>query len=142
MTPLGSVEILGKKLALQSIPPARDVASSSRLFVRYWVMRISSPFEVGTGDLESDSLTKLVKDALERAYGGALKPGVDVAIRLQALDRHHIVAEIECPKPTETVGDEAAIITWTVLRECDSRWEIEDLQGVPKRYWLELKPVE
>jgi hypothetical protein len=57
------------------------------------------------------------------------------------LDDHHLVLEIDCPSPAAeaNVGDAVTIATVSILRAADQQWQLEDLQGIPKRYWFILR---
>jgi hypothetical protein len=55
------------------------------------------------------------------------------------LDDVHLVLEINCSTPAAGMGDAAAIATSVILRAADEQWQLEDLQGIPKRYWFLLR---
>lgn len=53
-------------------------------------------------------------------------------------DDHHVVAEIDLPSQSIKIDETLVIGTIGFLREIDSAWDIEDLEGIPRRYWFML----
>lgn len=128
-----------RSLVGHAYPAPEDVPSEAGLFRRRWMVRVSQKLGEGSAlQAATEGFERRARAEIRRSYG-------DVAAEAQPragvarIDDHHVVLEIDCPKPPIAVGDVAAIVTWVVLRAADREWGIEDLQGIPRRYWFQLK---
>jgi hypothetical protein len=128
----------GRNFAAASYPRVEEVPGVPAAFRRKWVLRVSG--DVPSGDalkIEASSLELNARREIIRVLGLA----DDTELRLPSisafrLSDHHLVLEIDCPDASAGMGDAAAIATWVILRGADERWRLEDLEGIPKRYWL------
>jgi hypothetical protein len=126
----------------RSYPTPEDISAIPTAFRRRWVLRLGKKVPSGEA-LESAlktferSVRRTIADALGIPDG--LEHPVPAASAVR-IDDHHLVIAIDCPGPAsqEDMGDAAAIATFGILRAADQQWHLEDLQGIPKRYWYWL----
>jgi hypothetical protein len=125
-------------------PHADSISDEPDRFRRRWIARVTellpSQNELAIKSIE---LTKSVANALMKSYGELataeqlFRSRID--IELIRGDDHHIITEIICPQPQFRVGDAPVIGTWLPLRAIDVFWQIEELEGIPKRFWFQLQ---
>jgi hypothetical protein len=60
------------------------------------------------------------------------------SVRIHEVDQTHLIIVIDFPSPAVAIGDEAAFANWGVLRYIDEALDIEELVGIPRRYWFAL----
>jgi len=109
-------------------------------FRRKWVLRLRDAAD------EEPVFARVINElregackSISEAYGEpGSRPENMPSVHGVRVDANHIVVEIDCPRADVAVGDMAAIATWSVLRGVDKRWCIEDVEGIPKRYWFAL----
>jgi hypothetical protein len=126
-------------LAVEAYPKAEDLPGVLG-FRRKWVLRLNA--NLPAGETLEDAVISLglaARREISKALGGQGDfehplPAVS-AVRL---GDHHLILQIDCPSAAAEMGDAAAIATWVILRGADERWQLEDLQGIPKRYWFIL----
>jgi hypothetical protein len=139
--PAVSAEQYARNLAAASYPALEDVPGIPNAFRRRWVLRLSTSLpapevlETAVKSFEASSRRDIAK-ALGKP--GDLEQPVPSASAVR-LDDHHLVLEIDCPSPEAMMGDAAAIATGSILRAADQQWQLEDLEGIPKRYWFILR---
>jgi hypothetical protein len=124
-------------LAAASYPEASDVPGMPTVFRRRWVLRVRSTLPAR--DILEDTV-KSFELSVRRAIVEALELPGDIELTLPVvsvvrLDDHYLVLEIDCPIPDAQKGDETTIATVGVLRAADARWQVLDIQGIPRRYW-------
>lgn len=128
------------KLAAASYPRVEDVPGN-RLFKRRWILRTSTKLPAGQAlenELKRFELT--ARREVANAVGSSLESAGQTLPSVSAvrMSDFHLVLEINCPNPAAGMGDTAAIATCGILRAADERWQLEDLQGIPKRCWFTL----
>ena len=133
-----------RRMARYAPPHADSITGEPERFRRRWIARVverlPSQDELAMRSIE---LTKFVEDALMESYGEfstaeqLFRSRID--INLIRGDDYHIVAEIIYPQPQFRVGDAPVIGTWLPLRAIDDFWRIEELEGIPKRFWFQLQ---
>jgi hypothetical protein len=137
------VETLMRGLIGHAYPNAESIGEDGRRFVRRWVVRCKRELpDQPELDIVATTLTTGAQQALRDAYGDVI--GSDPAYCLPLTDivrisPSHCVACVEAPTHKHAVGDDAAIATWLVLRGIDQAFEIEELEGIPKDYWFQLR---
>lgn len=135
--PYTLVDRYGRTLAADAYPKADDLPNMPG-FRRKWVLRLRGKVPEGeTLENEVRSFELSARQEVAKALGiqGDL-PYPLPAISGTRLDGHHVVLEIDCPSTAAGMDDAAAIATSVILRAVDQQWELEDLQGIPKRYWF------
>lgn len=107
-------------------------------------MRVRNPLPGNDElDLIASNLVERYMKTIEEEYGelikqkNLMKSAMNVA--LVRVDDLHLVAQIDLPTWDVTVGDESLIGTWMVLRELDELWQVDDMEGIPRRFWLVFK---
>lgn len=125
-------------------PAIEPVGSRRTRFLRRWIVR-------SVGELPHEAEFNAVGSRIAAAVEAFFRDTYESCatenqllismpkVSLIRIDEHHCVADIEAPTPGHAVGDAAAIGTWTTLRAIDEAFGIEDLQGLPKRMWFQLK---
>jgi hypothetical protein len=141
--PAASVEQYARNLAAASYPKPEDVPGLPNAFRRRWVLRLSTrlpPPEVLETAVKSFEASARWEIATAQSELGDLEQSAASASAVR-LDDHHLILEIDCPSPAAkaNVGDAATIVTLSILRAADQQWQLEDLQGIPKRYWFILR---
>ena len=63
-------------------------------------------------------------------------------VKLVVVDAMHALAHIVTRRPEKDITGAGMMAIAQVLRWLDDEWDIEDLQGIPKRFWLLLASVE
>ncbi len=140
-TPVAPTEEYVRNLAAASYPMPEDVPGIPNAFRRRWVLRLSTSLpELEVLENAIKSFEARARRDIAEALGqpGDLEQPVPSASVVR-LDDHHLVVEIDCPNPSAKMGDAAAIATWSILRAADLQWQLEDLEGIPKRYWFALR---
>ena len=88
---------------------------------------------------------KRVEISIKDAYGEYLSDdgikAICAEVKLFRGDNFHLIATITVPKNHSAKGNAAAIGTWEVLRGIDDLLMVEELQGIPKRFWFEFGPL-
>lgn len=132
-------ELYVRELTGLFYPPAEDLAEAPGTFRRKWIVRVHVCLPRG------DALVSVVlrfeaevRAKIEAAYGVRVDEGIPRVVGVR-IDDHHLVLEVICRKSVYAIGDETAVATWGVLRAADREWTIDDLQGIPRRYWLWLQ---
>jgi hypothetical protein len=135
--PTVSDEQYGRNLAAMSYPALENVPGVSNAFRRRWVLRLNVNLPERAA-LESlvESFETDVRQKVATALGVSGELGQPVPrVSVVRLDEHHLVLAIDSPTSEAKMGDAAAITTFGILRAADEYWKLEDLQGIPKRYW-------
>jgi hypothetical protein len=112
-------------------------------FVRRWVLRFRQQIpEQADLDNLAEKLSAEAREILRSAYGERLVMNpvastlpIANIVRVTSL---HCVVSIESPDHDHAVGDDAAVGTWRILQGIDRSLEIDDLEGIPKRFWFPL----
>lgn len=135
-------EQYARNLAAASYPKASDVPGMPAAFRRRWVLRLGS--NLPARDILED-MVKSIERSVRRAIVEAVELASDVDLTLPSvsavrLDDRYLVLEIDCPIPEAQKGDETAIATVGILRAVDARWQVLDVQGIPRRYWFIMDP--
>ena len=124
----------------EAFPPIHQLGRNR--FSRTWVVRVRTPLGADV-DLAALAETLRVRcdDKLQEAHGDAVagndlnKAGVSIA-KIAAC---HLAVTIETPTSDVAIGAAAAVITWTTLRGIDEILGIDDLAGLPKELWFEMR---
>ncbi|ETX04092.1 MAG: hypothetical protein ETSY2_30800 [Candidatus Entotheonella gemina] len=61
-------------------------------------------------------------------------------VKLVVVDDIHALVHMITRQPEKDITDAGMIAIAQVLRGIDDAWGIEELQGIPKRFWLLLAP--
>lgn len=129
----------GRNLTGYAYPPGEPVEGEPHRFVRRWVLRVARSLGEDVNDAVG-TMEEAARRAMTEAYGaGAAGLDTEPLVRGVLIGEVHVVLEITCPTPEAAVGDSAAVITWTVLRLAHELWEIEDLEGIPRHFWFQLR---
>ena len=114
---------------------------------RSWVLRLAQPFlpDVDVkvvGQRVEERARDKIKEALGPYYSGdELEPSFP-EVKLVVVDAMHALAHIVTRQPEKDITDAGMITIAQVLRGLDEEWNIEGLQGIPKRFWLLLASVD
>jgi hypothetical protein len=128
-------------------PPIVPVEDSADRVRRSWVLRLAQPLPSdvdvkAVGQRMEKRAQKKIKEALGSYYSGdELEPSFPW-VKLVVVDPMHALAHIVTRQPEKDITDAGMIAIAQVLRGLDEEWVIEDLQGIPKRFWLLLASVE
>jgi hypothetical protein len=126
-----------RSLTGYAYPMMEDVPHNVRSFRRRWTLRVAKKLpDVSFLNGWSTHVEATMHQEVERTYAEVLHQVDLPVVSAVRIDDHHLVLEIECPKPGIAVGDVAAIGTWVALRAVDKEWTVEDLEGIPRRYWF------
>jgi len=127
-------------LVADAYPVARDLPGTE-FFRRRWILRTGSDIPVGSAlERAVKSFELEARDAIAVARGPIDSAGSSLAaVGAIRIDDHHLALVIDCPTPAASQGDEAAIATFTVLRAAGQLWQVEDIQGLPTRYWFWMR---
>lgn len=128
----------------RAYPSIESLGEDSERFRRRWIVRTIQPVPSQPELLTlSGSLSSQVEAWIRSTVEGVSEHLLGRSfpcICIEALDVHHCVVAIDLPLPEVAVGDSAGTGTWGTLRGIDEALGIEDLQGLPKRMWFQLKP--
>ncbi len=128
-------------------PPIVPVEDHPDRVRRSWVLRLAQPLPPDSdveavGQRVEERARKKIKGALGQYYSAdALEPSFPL-VKLVVVDAMHALAHIVTRRPEQDITDAGMIAIAQVLRGLDDEWDIEDLQGIPKRFWLLLASVE
>ncbi len=119
--------------------PAAESTHDGKLVMRRWLIRAKQklPDQSRMNDLARQldrDVARMQREAHDENASGELP-----TVQLARIGEHHCVVLIEAPSPEHAMGNEAATQTWVVLRQLDSAVEIEDLQGLPKDFWFQMR---
>ncbi|MEP7218083.1 MAG: hypothetical protein ABI876_04160 [Bacteroidota bacterium] len=109
----------------------------------YWIIRVRSLLP---GTLELKSMTEEIELHISKtwkeAYGEYASDEKLYASRVSAnfirVADYHLAVEIDLPETNVAVGGIDMIGIWMVLGEVKRRLGIEELQGVPAKFWVPL----
>lgn len=125
-------------------PVVEPIGNDGRRFRRRWIIRCSRDMPPqDEAEALGLKLAARAEAVLRETYSGhasedQLRNSIP-AVELVAAGAQHGVVAIEAPTPSHAVGDAAGIGTWVVLRGIDDALVIEDLQGLPKNMWFQLR---
>jgi hypothetical protein len=124
--------------------PRHDVIGDGRRFRQRWVVRTERdlPGQDGLDALGERLLAdavQIIREAYAAYVPAERLEGALPDARIVRLDERHCVAVIELPSRQHGVADEDIIGTWTILRGLDRAFGVEDLGGLPKARWFELR---
>lgn len=128
-----------RNLTGAAYPATEELQENVRMFRRRWTLRVKQP--LAAANVLRETVRKFETDAqreILRNYGIAAAGDLP-RLTSARIDDYHLLLGIECPKPAVAVGDIAAVVTWMVLQAADMAWGIDDLEGIPRRYWFALK---
>lgn len=60
------------------------------------------------------------------------------AVRISVFDEHYAIVETEFPSPSVAIGNSAMYDQLGILGHLNDLFEVEDLQGLPRRHWFFL----
>lgn len=131
------IESFMHSLTAAAYPPVEDVEERDRVFRRRWIVRVRNPLA------PSAIVTATMRRVEGTVRGEIMKHFGEVAgdafgVVAKRIGDLHLVVDVVSPKPELGVGDAAAVGTWQVLRGVDREWDVEDLQGIPRRFWFQL----
>lgn len=123
-------------------PLAEPVGSEGRRCLYKWVVRSVRPIpDQDELDRLADALAQEVSDGMREAYAGApaerLRDSFPIASLIRIDDRH-LIAVVETATKKASYGDEMMISNWGFLHVVDRELGVEELQGLPKRFWFPL----
>lgn len=130
-----------KELTGHVYPTTEPSPLNASRFVRRWIVRTRRSLPNDLSDA-ARCIVEKVGAIVRDAYGSSASDE-EIAHNLPALqlargDELHLVAAIEVAAPDTAVGDAPALATWRILGEIDLLYEIDDLQGIPRRFWFQL----
>ena len=121
-------------------PVAEDVGPDKQRVLRRWTVRTlrDLPAQASLDALAAQWVDEVAQTVRATTGQRVSSAGLPTASVLRIDDRHGVVV-VEVPTPPQTLGNEAAIATWSLLRSVDAAFGIEDLQGLPRHLWFELR---
>jgi hypothetical protein len=134
----GEIESFMHSFTGGAYPPVEDVENRVRVFRRRWIVRVRkslAPSAIVTATMRAVEGT--VRGEIVKHFGDVA--GDAFGVGANRIGDLHLVVDVVSPNPELGVGDAAAVGTWQVLRSVDREWDIEDLQGIPRRFWFQLK---
>lgn len=137
------IDTLMRQLVGYVYPSAVSVGDDGHRFLRRWIVRCTRELpEQSALDLLAQRLCTEAQEAIRRAHGDRLaiegshpRTTADIV----RISPRHCVASIESPAHDHAVGNEAAIGTWHILRGIDQAFELDELEGIPKQFWFQLR---
>ena len=129
-----------RHLALRAIPELLPAQSNGRA-TRTWIIRTFSelPDQLAL-DAAAQQIEAEVRTAFAEAYSDLIDENrltkCNPGLRLSRIDSRHIIATIEHANAENAFGDDQLIAMYNSLLAIDRIFDIEDLQGYPKRFWF------
>ncbi len=135
----------GAEIASTSIPPALKSPSSPNKILRRWILRVSSD---ATEQSALENAERFARDntlqsllaALGPSYGEEQLARCVPLVELEPIDENHILVHALHPSREEEPSDAVLVAMAEILKAIDVEFGIEDIQGVPKRFWLLVSP--
>ncbi len=123
--------------------PNAEPSEGGNSFIRRWIVRSGQELP-GPTVLEAlaERLATKAAQVLAEAYGRQLSEDQAASRTMASIigfAPKHCVVSIESPAPGHAIGDDAAIITWSILRGVDEALGIDDLEGIPKHFWFPMR---
>ena len=134
-----------RQLTGYAYPLGETLGNTQERVQRRWIVRTKSVLpSVTQVNKIAAMLTEQARQCVIDNYGEfATEEELKInlpSVNIVCVDDHHIVVETEFPAPGFSIGDVALIATWHVLHLLDEQWEIDDLEGIPKRFWFTFRP--
>jgi hypothetical protein len=138
MSEIDEAELVG-----YACPAAISIQGQTGWLRRKWIARVSGGATVENCARLSEAITAEIADAL-------LKGGVPAnhleqgspKIMIAVVDATHVVVQTDFvgpeAQPRLNLGDAAMAATWGALQRVDAALGIEELEGLPRRYWRVL----
>jgi hypothetical protein len=128
-------------------PPIVPVEDHLDRVRRSWVLRLARPLSPdvdvkAVGQRVEERARNQIVEALGSYYSDHELELSFPLVKLVVVDPMHVLAHIVTRQPEKDITDAGMIAMTQVLRGLDTEWGIEDLQGIPKRFWLLLASVE
>lgn len=119
--------------------PSPVPSGGGNSFICRWIVRSAQDLPEQTVlEALAQGLASKAAQVLADAYGRPVAASRIMASIIGFAPKHCVVS-IESPAPGRAIGDDAAIITWTVLRGLDEALGVDDLEGIPKRFWFPMR---
>jgi hypothetical protein len=123
-------------------PPWIEIAHKEGHFRRSWVVRFQTP-----ATFSESSLTALLEEAGRKAtwaafvglYSDTLINASTLEIELTVIDELHVIVHMTSTQHKNAILDILLVATAEVLRCLNSIYRIDDLQGIPRDFWLLLR---
>jgi hypothetical protein len=124
-----------------SFPAALPVEGRPDWLRRNWVLRTSREIDEATCATLGELVTRNIRAALSDSgvSAGDLDRGAPV-IAINVLDARHAIVSTDFMAPDSglNLGDAAMAATWGALQQLDARLDIDELEGLPRRFWKPL----
>ena len=123
-------------------PPQEEVGGDGRRCLRKWIVRsVRSLPAQDELDRLADALAQEVAVGIREGYAAAPPEKLHESYPTASLikiDDHHLIAVVETPTREAEVGHATLIGNWGFLCCVDRELGIEELEGIPKRFWFPL----
>jgi hypothetical protein len=132
---------LVEQLTAFSTPTRLPVYGDDRMEQRNWVVRLVADLpDVWNPDDTSALLTKAAASAVAEARRSRGLPVEDrgphvPVVRALPVDARHVVVSISTIRLEEDDAHAYLVAAATALRVLDKTTPIEDIQGIPRRFW-------
>ena len=133
-----------KKVAHHAFPVALPVEAVKGRFCRRWIVR--SGAVLPATDLMHEFASWVTLQVRQLVIDNYAEYATEQELQMSfpsvafvRVDDYHLVVETELAEHGFSVGDSALLGTWPVLRFVDEKWIIEELEGIPKRFWWALQ---
>lgn len=132
---------LVEKIAAHATPARMPAEGDDRREQRNWVVRVSDELPDGwtpeRGSVvltqEADSAVRAARAA--RGLGAEDSDAYRAIVRLMLIDARHLVVNVNTIKLEEDDSHAYLVAASAALRALDSEVAIEEIQGIPRRYW-------
>ncbi|HEY7370771.1 MAG TPA: hypothetical protein VIF57_01240 [Polyangia bacterium] len=119
-------------------PAALPIEGRTGWLRRRWVVRTSRDIDEAVCAQIGDRVTRNIRAALldSGVPAEALARGAPT-VRLSVLDARHAIMCADCVGPNSgiDVGDAATAANWGALQQLDAELGIDELEGLPRRFW-------
>jgi hypothetical protein len=126
-------------VAAYSTPVPLPVDDDERLEQRMWAIRLSSDVSPGWNTEEvAAGLDKQATSALRTAHSERDLRYEDIGlptIRVLLVDPRHLFLNITTPRMDRDAAESDLVAACAALRALEQIVPIEDVQGIPRRYW-------
>lgn len=130
-----------EQLTAYSRPSRLPIEGDERREQRNWIVRHAEdlPAEFNPDDvsraLSTEAASAIAKARAARGLAAQdLGPHLPV-VRLVLVDERHLVVNVSTIKQEEDVAHEYLVAASAALSILDERVPIEDIQGIPRRFW-------
>jgi hypothetical protein len=135
----------GREIASTLLPTMVSQPTDSRRVLRRWVLRVRrDATDLRALEKAEQSAVARIRASLLHALGARHTAEVLARsvpeLQLEPIDEAHLLIHAFHPHRNEEAPDALLIVMAEMIKAIDSELEIEDIQGVPKRYWILVSP--